>query len=212
MSHSTRLIFLLFLAITAATAKASWTPGVIKLGRPALQAAAGAPRLLAIRNVTVISGTGAPPVESATVLIRDDRIAAIGPASETVIPAGTRIVEGAGKFLAPGFIDLHSHMSKARASAFGLFVANGVTTIRDMGGDFEEMLQWRREVQTGARIGPRIIMAGPILEAARRVEQMRKDPPEARIEPFERVRIPVGSPEDARRVVAELASRDIDFL
>jgi amidohydrolase family protein len=212
MSYSTRLIFLLFLAITAATAKASWTPGAIKLGRPALRAVAGAPGMLAIRNVTVISGTGAPPVESATVLIRDDRIAAIGPASGTVIPAGTRIVEGAGKFLVPGFIDLHSHMSKARASAFGLFVANGVTTIRDMGGDFEEMSQWRREVQTGARIGPRIIMAGPYLEAASNVERMRKDPPEARIEPFERIRIPIGSPEDARRVVAELATREIDFL
>jgi imidazolonepropionase-like amidohydrolase len=168
--------------------------------------------MLAFQNVTVIPGNGAAPVENATVLIRDDRIAAIGPASETVIPAGTRIIEGAGKFLVPGFIDLHSHMSKARASAFGLFVANGVTTIRDMGGDFEELSKWRRDVQTGARIGPRIIMAGPILEAARRVEQMRKDPPEDRIEAFERVRIPVGSPEDARRVVAELASRDIDFL
>jgi imidazolonepropionase-like amidohydrolase len=220
MSSSTRLIFLILLAITAATARASWSPGDIRYGQPALQATAGkaqtpaekSPRLLAIRNVTVIPGTGAPPIENATVLIRDDRIAAIGPAAETVIPAGARTIEGAGKFLVPGFIDLHTHLSKARASALGLFVANGVTTVRDMGGDYEELSRWRRDMQTGARIGPRILMSGPILEAARNVERMRKDPPEARIEPFERVRIPVGSPEEARRVVAELAGREIDFL
>lgn len=220
MSSSTRLTFLFFLAITAATARASWAPADIRFGQPALQAMAGkartqtgqAPRLLAIRNVTVIPGAGATPIENATVLIRDDRIAAIGSAAETVIPAGARSIEGAGKFLLPGFIEMHAHLSKARASALGLFVANGVTTLRDMGGDHEELLRWRRDVQTGARIGPRILMAGPYLEAAHNVERMRKDPPEARIEPFERTRIPVGSPEEARRVVAELASREIDFL
>jgi hypothetical protein len=127
--------------------------------------------------VTVIPGTGAPPVENATVLIRDDHIAAIGPAAETVIPAGARSIEGAGKFLIPGFIEMHARLSKARASSLGLFVANGVTTLRDMGGDYEELLRWRRDVQTGAGIGPRILMAGPILEAAHDVERMRKDPP-----------------------------------
>lgn len=220
MSSSTRLTFLIFLAVTAAMAKASWSPGDIRSGPHASQAIVGmaqtpagqTPRSLAIRNVTVIPGAGATAVENATVLIRDDRIAAIGPAAETVIPAGARLIEGAGKFLAPGFIEMHSHLSKTRASALGLFVANGVTTLRDMGGDHEELLRWRRDVQSGARIGPRIIMAGPFLEAARNVERMRKDPPEARIEPFERTRIPVGSPEEARRVVAELASRELDFL
>jgi len=162
--------------------------------------------------VTVIPGTGAPPLENATVLIRDDRIAAIGPAADTVIPSGARRIEGGGKFLIPGLIEMHAHLSKTRASALALFVANGVTTLRDMGGDYEELLRWRRDVQTGARIGPRILMAGPILEAASNVERMRKDPPEARVEPFERVRIPVGSPAEARRIVAELASREIDFL
>ena len=220
MSSSTRLTFLALLAVTAATAIASWSPVYVRFWQSAPQAAAGkaqppggqAPRFLAIRNVTVIPGAGAPPLENATVIIRDDRIAAIGPAAETVIPAGARSIEGAGKFLVPGFIDLHVHLSKARASALGLFVANGVTTLRDMGGDHEELLRWRRDVQAGARIGPRILMAGPILEAARNVERMRKDQPEARIEPFERVRISVGSPEEARRVVAELAGREIDFL
>src|SRR5262245_28416823 len=104
MSSSTRQTLLIILAGTAATARASWSPGDIRFGHPASQATAGkaqtpagqALRLIAIRNVTVIRGTGAPPIENATVLIRDDRIAAIGPATETVIPEGARTIEGAG--------------------------------------------------------------------------------------------------------------------
>jgi imidazolonepropionase-like amidohydrolase len=168
--------------------------------------------LLAIRNVTVVPGNGAPPISDATVLVRDEYIAAIGPAAETVIPPGARVIEGRDKFLLPGFIEMHAHLSKTRASALGLFIANGVTTVRDMGGDHAELLRWRQEIRAGKRIGPRMLIAGPYLESARNVERMRKDPPEKRIEPFERTRIPIGSPAEARRVVAELASREIDFL
>jgi imidazolonepropionase-like amidohydrolase len=169
-------------------------------------------RPLAIRNVTVIPVTGALPIENATVLIVDDRIAAVGPTAETVIPANARLIEGRGKYLIPGLIEMHAHLSKTRASAFGLFIANGVTTVRDMGGDMEELLRWRREVRADTRVGPRILMAGPFLESASNVERMRKDPPEERVEPFERTRIAVGSPAEARRIVAELARREIDFL
>ena len=169
-------------------------------------------RTLAIRNVTVIPGTGAGAIKNVTVLIRDERIVAIGPAGETTIPVGARVIEGTGKFLLPGLIEMHAHLSKTRASALGLFVANGVTTVRDTGGDHEELLRWRREVRTGRRLGPRMLIAGPYLESARNIERMRKDPPEERVEPFERLRIGVGSPAEARRVVAELASREIDFL
>ncbi len=169
-------------------------------------------RVLAIRNVTVIPATGDQPIANATVLIRDERIVAIGPAAEIVVPAGARVVEGAGKFLLPGFIEMHAHTSKTRASALGLFVANGVTTVRDTGGDHEELLRWRREVRSGLRVGPRMLIAGPYLESASNLERMRKDPPEERVEPFERIRIPVGSPQEARRIVAELAARELDFL
>jgi imidazolonepropionase-like amidohydrolase len=170
------------------------------------------PNVIAIRNVTVIPGNGAPPITDATVLIRDDYIAAIGPAAETVVPTGARVIEGRDKFLVPGFIEMHAHLSKTRASALGLFIANGVTTVRDMGGDHEELLRWRQEIRSGKRIGPRMLIAGPYLESARNLERMRRDPPEKRIEPFERIRIPVANPAEARRIVAELASKELDFL
>jgi imidazolonepropionase-like amidohydrolase len=176
---------------------------------PALQSTPG---VIAIRNVTVIRGDGTAQISDATVLIRDEHIAAVGPSAETVIPKGARVIEGRGKFLVPGFIEMHAHLSKARASALGLFIANGVTTVRDTGGDYEELLRWRNEIRSGKRVGPRMLIAGPYLESARNIERMRRDPPEKRIEPFERTRIPVGSPAEARRVVAELASRELDFL
>ena len=167
-------------------------------------------RVIAIQNVTVIPVTGASPTANATVLIAGDRISAVGPSVK--IPSGARVINGTGKFLLPGFIEMHAHLSKTRASSMGLFIANGVTTLRDMGGDHEELLRWRREIRSGTRLGPRILMAGPYLESARNIERMRKDPPSERVEPFERTRIGVGSPEEARRVVAELAKREIDFI
>src|SRR5262245_36018173 len=93
------------------TAMVSWSSGDVKSRHHGRQATAGDAQtperhLIAIQNVTVISGTGAPPIENATVLIRDDRIAAIGPAAETIIPAGARRFEGNGKFLVPGLIEM----------------------------------------------------------------------------------------------------------
>ena len=167
---------------------------------------------LAIRNVTVVPATGGSSMPATTVLIRGDRIAAIGPSDAVTIPAEARVVDGTGKFLLPGLIDLHVHLSKTRGSALGLFVANGVTTVRDMGGDYEELRQWRREVTGGTRIGPRILMPGPILESPANIARMRKDPPSERVEPFDRMRIGVGSPQEARAAVARLAATEIDFI
>jgi predicted amidohydrolase YtcJ len=84
--------------------------------------------VIAIRNVTVIPGNGAAPINDATVLIRGEYIAAIGSSAEMVVPKGARVIDGRGKFLVPGFIEMHAHLSKTRASALGLFIANGVTT------------------------------------------------------------------------------------
>jgi imidazolonepropionase-like amidohydrolase len=184
---------------------------VIACGITALAQQAPRQEIIAFRDVTVVTGTGAPPMPHATVVVRGERIAAVGP-SDTVIPPGSRIVDATGRYLIPGLIDLHVHTSKARASSLGLLVANGVTTVRDMGGDHQELLRWRREIAAGDRIGPRMLIAGPYLESASNIERMRKDPPEQRVEPFERIRIPIGSPEEARKVVASLAAQELDFL
>jgi len=132
---------------------------------------------LAIRNVTVITGTATPPLEHATVLVRGETILAVGPGEAAAIPADATRIDGTGKYLIPGLFEMHAHVSKTRSSALGLFVVNGVTTVRDMGGDHEELLRWRREVRSGRRVGPRLLLAGPYLESAANVERMRKTPP-----------------------------------
>src|SRR3712207_2661339 len=85
---------------------------------------------VAIRNVTVIPMTGAAPAARQSVIVRDGRIVAVGPAARVRIPAGAAVVDGAGKYLIPGLFEMHAHTSKTRASALGLYVAHGVTTIR----------------------------------------------------------------------------------
>lgn len=180
-------------------------------GEPAVRVpSGGAP--IAIVGATVVPATGTSPLPNATVLIEGDRIAAVGPSGEVEIPDGARRVDASGKTVIPGLVEMHAHLSKARASSLGLFVANGVTTVRDMGGDHRELLEWRRQVQAGERLGPRILLAGPYLESLDNVERMRADPPESRVEPFERTRIPVATPAEARRVVDSLTALELDFL
>jgi imidazolonepropionase-like amidohydrolase len=177
-----------------------------------IPAAATGQGTVAIRNVTVIPMTSEARVANQTVIVRDGRIADAGPAARVRIPAGVTVVDGTGKYLIPGLFEMHAHTSKTRASALGLYVAHGVTTIRDQGSEHAEVLRWRREIRDGQRVGPRMLIAGPYLESLRNIERMRRDPPEARVEPFERARIPVGSPEEARRVIDSLAVLELDHF
>ena len=176
---------------------------------PALTAAQGT---IAIRNVTVISMKGAGPSARRTVVVRDGRIAAIGRSNRVRVPAAATVVDGTGKYLIPGLFEMHGHTSKTRASALGLYVLHGVTTLRDQGSEHAEVLRWRNEIRAGSRVGPRMLIAGPYLESLRNIERMRRDPPESRVEPFERARIAIGSPADARRVVDSLAVLEIDHF
>ena len=172
----------------------------------------GGPRgnVLVINDVTVIPVDGSAPIANATVILRDETIDTVGVG--LAIPPGARIVDGQGKYLIPGLFEMHAHTSKTRASALGLYIANGVTTVRDVGGDHEELLRWRREIRAGTRVGPRLVIAGPYLESADNVDRMRNTPPEEMVEPVERTRIPVGSPARAQFVVDSLAKLELDFL
>jgi imidazolonepropionase-like amidohydrolase len=128
-----------------------------------------------IRNVGILSMLS-PDVERGTVVVRGDKISYVG--GDTGMPdvPGARIVDGTGRYLIPGLIDLHTHVSKTRASALGLLVAHGVTTVRDLGGDHDELLGWKEEVKLGKRIGPRLLIAGPYLESARNAARQHGTP------------------------------------
>jgi imidazolonepropionase-like amidohydrolase len=204
---------------TAATCRTTRTLLMIRCQMFFVLAALGCARLdaagqstVVIRNVHVIPMTGADVLPAQTVVVRGQRIAEVGPSARVQVPQGAIVVDGTGRYLMPGLIEMHAHTSKTRASALGLFVVHGVTTIRDQGSEHAEVLRWRREIRSGARVGPRMLIAGPYLESLRNIERMRRDPPEERVEPFERARIPIGSPADARRVVDSLAQLEIDHF
>jgi imidazolonepropionase-like amidohydrolase len=176
----------------------------------AVRADAGPPaQSLALTHVTMIDGTGAAARPDTTVLIRGDRITAVTAAESSMIPSDAVVVDGHGKFLIPGLWDMHVHLAKAGANALPLFVANGVTSVRDMGGDFAEVLKWRAEISEGKRLGPRIKTAGPILESAKHVDGMKRG---GTVELVERTRIGVANAEAASAAVDFVAKLGVDCV
>jgi imidazolonepropionase-like amidohydrolase len=164
---------------------------------------------LVFTHATVIDMTGAPPKPDVTVIVVGNRITALGKSGKVRVPAGAQVVNARGKFLIPGMWDMHVHLAKAGENTLPLFVANGVTSVRDMGGDYAAVLAWRREILSGARLGPRIKTAGPLLESTKNVERMLR---EKTIEPVERTRIGVPNPEAAAAIVDSVAKLGVDFL
>ena len=164
---------------------------------------------LAVTDVTVIDGTGRASRTHMTVIVDDGKIIAVGPVTEMTVPATATIMDGRGKFLIPGLWDMHVHLAKTGAASLGLFIANGVTSVRDMGGDFAVVQRWRSEIAADSRAGPRIRTAGPILESAERVRRMTS---RGTVEPVSRFRAPVADTIDARRVVDSVARLGADLI
>ena len=121
-------------------------------------------------HVTVIDATGNAAQPDMTLLIADQRITSIGRSNSTAIPRGAEIVDATGKFVVPGLADMHVHLTGAgepsgsREFIIPLLLANGITTVRDMGGYLESLTPLRKEINHGKRPGPQIFFAGPYLD------------------------------------------------
>jgi imidazolonepropionase-like amidohydrolase len=115
---------------------------------------------LAVVDVSVIDTQTGALTPHRTVLVRDGRIRSVDDAAP---PKGTTVVSGTGKFLIPGFWDMVTHLSWTRASALPALVANGVTAVRDEGGDLRELAIWADGVRSGRLVGPTIFQVGPML-------------------------------------------------
>src|SRR5688572_11840352 len=119
----------------------------------------------AFTHVTVIDGRSSQPRIDQNVVVRGNRIVAVGPAASTSVPAGARVIDGRGKFLIPGLWDMHVHTTMPGGrDVLELYIANGVTGVRDMAGDWPTITAWRGEIARGTLIGPRIVASGPYLE------------------------------------------------
>jgi imidazolonepropionase-like amidohydrolase len=119
---------------------------------------------VAIVNADVLPMDRERVLARQTVLTEDGRITRIGPARDVAIPAGARTIDGSGKFLVPGLVDVHVHLASnpepEQRVLLQLFVANGVTTVLNLRGT-AQILELRAEVAAGRILGPRIYTVGP---------------------------------------------------
>jgi imidazolonepropionase-like amidohydrolase len=128
------------------------------------------PAPLAITHVTLIDATGAAPKPDVTVEIVDQKIQAITSSAIAQLPSDAQIIDGSGKFMIPGLADFHLHLTGAgeptgsRDFFMPLLLANGITTVRDMGGYLEALGPLRKEIRSGKRLGPQIFFGGPYLD------------------------------------------------
>jgi imidazolonepropionase-like amidohydrolase len=177
-------------------------------------AAQSKPAIVAIFHVTVINPGTSSVQPDATVIITGDRITAVYGASDSGSTSAraswrkrARVIDGTGLYLIPGLWDMHVH------SAFGdwfpggreiilpLFVANGVTGVRDMGGDIPVLFGWRKQIAAGEIVGPHMVVSGPMLDA---------------LLPDGKLRFPssvaVSTPESAVAAVDSLKAQGVDFI
>jgi imidazolonepropionase-like amidohydrolase len=159
--------------------------------------------LLALTHVSIIDATGSPVQPNMTVTIRGARILKIENTGKSKLPQNARIVDASGKFLIPGLWDMHVHtifgewIPGGRDVSLPLFVANGVTGVRDMGGDLDTLLAWKRDISAGTLLGPRMIIAGPML-----------DGPKSRFPSS----LSIATPDEGRKAVDELKAKGVDFI
>jgi imidazolonepropionase-like amidohydrolase len=163
-----------------------------------------------LQDTTVITDVNVVDVRTGeihpdqVVIIVKNRITAVGPRKDIRYPRNAPIILNArGGFLIPGLWDMHVHLvfgdwfPRAEEISLPLFIANGITGVRDMGSDLETVQSWRNEIEGGRLLGPRIMTAGPML-----------DGPKPRFPSS----IAIATPEDGRRAVIQLKQSGADFI
>jgi imidazolonepropionase-like amidohydrolase len=162
-----------------------------------------------ITHVTVIDTQSGGENRNRTVVISGNRISDVKDSRNAKPPAGAKVVDGTNKYLIPGLWDMHVHMrgsingstvsfAKENEAMLPLYLANGVTGVREMGGDLVDMvLQWRSEVESGKRVAPRIATCGPKLDGAK---------------PRFPGSIAITTPEEARTAVQRVKAMGVDFV
>ena len=177
--------------------RSSWTPAIHAALAVATVACAGVQQhpTLAIEHVNVVNVVAGSISRDQTILIAGRRIQNVAPAEHTRVGEGTEILDGRGRYLIPGLWDMHVH---ADSSDLPTLLAYGVTGVRDMGGDFREILAWRTQIDSGSMTGPRLVAGGPRLVG----------PPKTN-GPADRV---ITSAADGIRAVDSLAALGVDFI
>jgi imidazolonepropionase-like amidohydrolase len=162
----------------------------------------GRPADLALRNVNIIDVQTGTVQRDRSILIAGNRITAIGPPSELGAGSAARVVDAQGGYVIPGLWDMHAHAFFEGLDGYlALFVANGVTGIREMGTGamtLAEIQDHRRGIASGRHTGPRFLAAGPLVDGS--ATRLGEDA------------VVADTPERARALVDSLADAGADFI
>lgn len=163
------------------------------------------PADIAIKNITIVDAQN-EPTAGMTVLIKGDRIVAIG--NELSIDDGVKIIDGTDKFLMPGLWDFHVHLtfdSLITPSMYNLFIANGITSIRDTGGLLKKMLPMKAQAESDPTKYPRLMWAGPLLDGQTVVYDGSN--------PYNpQIGVGIKSTDDARAMITKLEQSGVNLL
>lgn len=151
-----RTVILVFALLLASCTAAPTPPAASTSSEPAV----------AFVGATVIPMDSERVLPDHTVVVRGDRIVALGPARTTVVPDGATRVDARGKYLLPGLAEMHGHIPPPSApaeftdSVLFLYLANGITTVRGMLGA-PGQLELREKASRGEILSPNLYLAGP---------------------------------------------------
>ena len=149
---------------------------------------------VALVGATVFDGSSPQPQKDQVIIVRNDKIVAIGTRAEVDVPRRMRTVDLTGKFIVPGLIDGHVHLQRWTLPRF---LAAGVTSVRDVHGPFDSILALREQANLGSLTSPRIFSAGAMIDAA----------PATYSDAFV-----VGGANEARKAVDKLAVAGVDYV
>ncbi len=159
--------------------------------------AQGANGALALWQVTVLDLESGELEPEMTLVIEDGEIVAVRPTATIRLGADVQRIDATGKFVIPGLWDAHAHLSYWGQDALGRLVAHGVTSIREMGGDPDEIEAWMAATRAGELTGPSFFWCGPFLEGPAGGDEYRWA---------------VEGAEQAREAALALLDRGVDFL
>lgn len=152
----------------------------------------------AIENVAVVDVAAGSVAEGRTVVVQGRTIAAVASPEDLTLGQGVERIDGGGGYLIPGLWDMHVHeFSPFFAPALPLYIANGVTGVRDMWGDVDVAAEAREAISAGERVGPRAVVAGNITDGEN---------------PWFPGSVVADSPERARLVVDSLVDAGAGFI
>jgi imidazolonepropionase-like amidohydrolase len=170
---------------------------LVLAGLPALLSAQTNDSVLVIRGGTLVDVRSGNEIPDSVIVVRGERIEQVGTAGKITAPTSVKTIDARGKWIVPGLIDSHAHAGTDERVSLGLYLAKGVTTIRNPGGNITQLRLLREQLLLTV-VGPRLFFSGPLLDGL---------PPV-----FPAGSLLVDTPKRARSAVNFLADQGVDFV